>query len=48
VGQRQRLEAARKEQQALAADLDRALGAELSALNEEMARLKVPRLVRPR
>ena len=48
VSQRQRLEAARKDQQALAIDLDRALGADLAALNDEIARLKVPRIVRPR
>ena len=35
-------------QQALQLDLDRALGADLAALNDEMARLKVPRIVRPR
>jgi len=48
AGQRQRLEAARKEAQALQSEMDRALGAELTALNEEIARLKVPRIVRPR
>lgn len=48
VSQRQRLESARQEQQAISADLERALGTELSALNEEIARLKVPRIVRPR
>jgi len=46
-GQRQRLAAARKDAQALQADLDRALGADLAALNEEIARVKVPRIVRP-
>lgn len=48
VGQRQRLDAARKDAQTLQADIDRVLGAELTALNEEIARLKVPRIVRPR
>ena len=48
LGQRQRLEAARADAQAVQADADRVLGAELDALNEEIARLKVPRLVRPR
>ena len=48
VSQRQRLDAARKDYQALSIELDRALGADLAALNDEIARLKVPRIVRPR
>jgi hypothetical protein len=47
ASQRQQLEAARKEYQALAAEIDRALGADLTALNDEINRLKVPRIVRP-
>ena len=45
AGQRQRFEAARKDVEALQADLARALGAELTTLNDEIARLKVPRIV---
>ncbi len=48
AGQQQRLEAARKDAQALKADIDRALGPELRALNDEIARLKIPRIMRPR
>lgn len=48
ISQRQRLDAARKDQQALSTELDRALGGDLAALNDEIARLKVPRIVRPR
>ncbi len=44
-GQRQRLETARQEAQTLRIELDRLLGRELSALNDEIARLKVPRIV---
>jgi photosystem II stability/assembly factor-like uncharacterized protein len=47
-GLRQLLDAARKDVQALRADVDRALGAELTALNDEIARAKIPRIVRPR
>jgi hypothetical protein len=46
--QRQRLDAARKEIRTLQADLDRLLDTDVAALNEEIARLKVPRIVRPR
>ena len=45
--QRQSLDAARKDLQALRADVERLLGAELNALNDEIARQKVPRIVRP-
>jgi photosystem II stability/assembly factor-like uncharacterized protein len=45
--QRDALAAARKDVQALGADVDRLLGAELNALNEEIVRQKVPRIVRP-
>jgi hypothetical protein len=48
AGQRQRLEAARKDAQALQGEVDKVLGAELAALNDEIARMKVPRIVRPR
>jgi photosystem II stability/assembly factor-like uncharacterized protein len=48
ASQRQRLEAARKEVQTLQTDIDRVLGSELSALNEEILRQKMPRIVRPR
>jgi hypothetical protein len=48
IGQRQRLEAARKDAQALQAEVDKVLGTELAALNDEIARMKVPRIVRPR
>jgi hypothetical protein len=47
TGQRQRLDTARTEAQTLQGDVDRALGADLAALNDEIARLKIPRLVRP-
>jgi hypothetical protein len=47
-GLRQLLDAARQDVQALRADVDRALGAELTALNDEIARAKIPRIVRPR
>jgi photosystem II stability/assembly factor-like uncharacterized protein len=48
AGQQQRLQAARKDAQTLRADLDRMLNQELTSLNEEIARLQVPRIVRPR
>jgi hypothetical protein len=48
AGQRQRLEAARKEAQALQAEAEKVLGAEVAALNDEIARVKIPRIVRPR
>ena len=46
--QRQQLESLRSDAQALRAAIDRALGADLAALNEEIARAKVPRITRPR
>jgi photosystem II stability/assembly factor-like uncharacterized protein len=45
AGQRTRLEAAQADIRTLQADLTRALGAQLSALNDDIARLKVPRIV---
>lgn len=48
MGQRQMLDGARKDAQALQADVDRVLGADLTALNDEIARMKVPRIVRSR
>jgi hypothetical protein len=48
AAQRTRLDAARKDVAALQADLNRLLDGDVAALNEEIARLKVPRIVRPR
>jgi hypothetical protein len=47
TGQRRLLDTARTEAQTLQGEVDRALGADLTALNDEIARLKIPRLVRP-
>jgi photosystem II stability/assembly factor-like uncharacterized protein len=47
LAQRQALDGARKEVEALRAAVDRALGVQLNALNDEIARQKVPRIVRP-
>jgi photosystem II stability/assembly factor-like uncharacterized protein len=46
AAQRQRLDAARADAKALQAEIDRALGADLTTLNEEIARQKIPRLVK--
>jgi hypothetical protein len=48
AGQLQRLEIARKEAQALQADVNRLLDAELAALNNEIGRMKISPIVRPR
>ena len=45
--QRQRLESARKDAQALQGDIDRAFNTDLSPLNEEIARVKLPQIVKP-
>jgi photosystem II stability/assembly factor-like uncharacterized protein len=45
--QREQLEALRGETKSLIAAIDRALGPDLAALNEDIARAKVPRIVRP-
>jgi photosystem II stability/assembly factor-like uncharacterized protein len=46
--QRQQLDTLRSDVTALRAAIDRALGPDLTALNEEIARAKVPRISRPR
>jgi photosystem II stability/assembly factor-like uncharacterized protein len=46
-GQRQQLDAVRGDAQTLQQAIDRALGADLAALNEDIARAKVPRIARP-
>ncbi|MGE0812278.1 MAG: glycosyl hydrolase [Vicinamibacterales bacterium] len=48
AAQRQRLEAARADVRAAVEAADRALGPDLTAVNDAIARLKLPRLVRPR
>jgi hypothetical protein len=47
AAQRQQLEAVQKDAQALRSEIDRALGADLAALNDEIARAKIPRIRRP-
>ncbi|MEZ5293844.1 MAG: hypothetical protein R2745_22365 [Vicinamibacterales bacterium] len=46
--QRQRLEGARADVRAAIEAADRVLGQDLTALNDEIARLQIPRIVRPR
>jgi photosystem II stability/assembly factor-like uncharacterized protein len=46
AGQRQQLDAVKNDAQALRSAIDRALGADLDALNAEIARAKVPRITR--
>jgi hypothetical protein len=48
VAQRQQLEALQKDAQAFRSEIDRALGADLAALNDEIGRAKIPRITRPK
>ena len=47
AAQREQLAAVQKEAQALGSAIDRALDTDLAALNEAIARAKIPRITRP-